>query len=222
MADQARTEPYGDPGNPYAAPAVDFSDPWRDGPVDALALRQAHRREESYVKGLAIANFLYTLFFGAAAAFEISILIGYLTGQVNAPWVVRPGWIGMILVLVTMPVAALGAAWGFLRRKRWAVWCELTLAMLWVLMVGLEPLIKSDPRPALEFLCLIAGHLMLAAPMLSAWHLRGSVVFDAEYSAAIAATRGLWFWPKIPGKIILLAFVFFVVALVLFGFSQHR
>ncbi len=222
MADQARTEPYGDPGNPYAAPAVDFNDPWTDGPADALALRRTHRREESFVKGLAIANFLYMLFFGASAVYELSILIGHLAGRMSAPWIVRPGWIAMLAVMVCMPIAALGAAWGFLGRKRWASWCELTLALLWVLMVALEPLIRSVPRPAQEFLGLTAAHLMLAAPMLSAWNLRGSVVFDADYSAAIAATRGLWFWPKIPGKIILLAIVFFVVALVLIGVSQHR
>ena len=222
MADRARTEPYGDPGNPYVAPAVDFSDPWSDGPADALALRRAHRREESFVKGLAIANVLYMLFFGTGAVYEFTILIGHLAGRVDAPWIVRPGWIVMLVVMVCIPIAALCAGWGFHRRKRWAFWCELTVAVLWAMMAALEPLIRSTPPPALEFLGVTAAHLMLSAPMLSAWYLRGSVVFDAEYSEAIAATRRVWFWPRIPGRIILLAIVFFVIALVLIGFSQHR
>ena len=222
MAEQTTAEASDDPGNPYAAPPVDFGDPWSDAPADALALRRAHRREESYVKGLAIANFLYTLFFGTGAVYEFSILIGHLAGRVDAPWIVRPGWIAMLIVMAYIPIAALCAGWGFLRRKRWAIWCELTVAVSWIVMVALDPLISSTPSPAVDYLGLTAAHLMLAAPMLSAWYLRGSVVFDAEYSAAIAATRGLWFWPKIPGKIILLAIIFFVVALVLIGFFQPR
>ena len=173
------------------------------------------------MKGLAITNFLYTLFFGAGAEYEFSIVIGHLAGRLDAPWIVRPGWIVMLVVMVCIPIAALGAAWGFQSRKRWAIWCELTVAVSWALMVALDPLISSTPSPAVAFIGLIAAHLMLAAPMLSAWYLRGSVVFDADYSAAVAATR-VWFWPKIPGKIILLAIVYFVVALVLFGFSQRQ
>jgi hypothetical protein len=85
MAEQTTPKPSEDPGHPYMAPTVDFSDPWSDGPADALALRRAHRREESFVKGLAIANFLYTLFFGTGAVYELSILIGHLAGRVDAP-----------------------------------------------------------------------------------------------------------------------------------------
>jgi hypothetical protein len=222
MSENITAQQREDPGNPYSAPAVDFSDPWSDGPADALALRRAHRREESFVKGLAIANFLYALLFGTGAAYEFSILIGHLAGRVDAPWIVRPGWIASLVLTAFLPIAALGAACGFLRRKRWALSCELAFAACWFGLWAIEPLIKSDPRPALEFIGLTAGHLMLAAPMLSAWYLRRSPVFGAEYSDSITATRQIWFWPRIPAKIVLAAIVFFVVALVLVGLSQRQ
>ena len=222
MADQARTEPYGDPGNPYSAPAVDFRDPWRNGPADALALCQAHRREESYVKGLAIINFAYAVLFGFSEFQEVSILIGYLAGRIDAPWIVLPARLASLFVSVCMPIAAFGAAYGFLRRKRRAIRWELALAALWFALWAIEPLFRSRPRPAEEFLGLAAANLMLAAPMLGVWSLRGSVVFDAVYSNAIAETRHIWFWPRVPAKVVLVAFVLFVTALVLIGLSQSQ
>ncbi len=209
--------------NPYAAPAVDFSDPWSDAPADALALRRAHRREESLVKGLAITNFVYALFFGAGAVYEFSALIGHLTGRLNAAWRLRPVWIAMLVVEVCIPAAALSAGWGFLKRKRWAFRCELAVVVSWAMMAALEPLLTSTPsRPALRFLGQAAAHLALAAPLLSAWYLRGSVVFGAEYSEAIAATRRIWIWPRIRAGIILPAIAFFVVAIVLIRLSQRK
>ncbi len=99
--------------NPYAAPSADFNDPWSDGPADALSLRRAHRREESVVKGLAITNFLYTLFFGAGAVYEFSALIGHLTGRLNEAWRLRPAWIAMLVVEFCIPIGALGRGVGF-------------------------------------------------------------------------------------------------------------
>jgi hypothetical protein len=113
MIDRPTDADIEDRRNPYSAPAVDFSDPWRDGPPDALALRRVHRREESLVKGLAISNFLYMLFFGTGAVYEFSILIGHLAGRVDAPWIVRPGWIVSLVLTAFLPIAALGAALRF-------------------------------------------------------------------------------------------------------------
>jgi hypothetical protein len=222
MSEHLTTQQSEDPGNPYAAPTVDMSDPWSHGPPEALALRRANRRDESYVNGLAITNFAYALFFGFAAFQEISILISHVAGQINAPSIVRPARFTTLVVTVCMPIAAFGAAWGFLRRKRWALRWELALAALWCALFALEPLIRSRPRPLLELLGLAAGNLMLAAPMLSAWYLRRSVVFDAEYSNAIAETRHIWFWPKVSAKLVLVTFVLFGVACVLIGVSQHH
>jgi biotin transporter BioY len=222
MADQPTIGNVEDPGSPYIAPKTDLADPWSVGPPEALALRRAHRREESLVKGLAIANLFYTLFFGVSAVIEASSLIGHLTGRMNAPWMVRPARIVMSVLMVSMAVAALGATWGFLRRKRSALGYELALAVCWFLFVAIDPFTLSTPRPALAYLGLIAAHLMLAAPMLSVWSLQRSVLFDAEYSEVIAETRHLWFWPKVSLKVILVSFAFFVVACVLIGLSQGR
>ncbi len=109
-----------------------------------------------------------------------------------------------------------GEGWGFLKRKRWAFWCELAVVVSWAAMATLEPLITATPPPALKCLG------MAAAPLLSAWFLRGSVVFDTEYSEAIAATRRIWFWPRIRAKIMLLAIVFFVVVTILIGVSRRQ
>jgi hypothetical protein len=222
MSEKITAQQSDDPGNPYAAPTVDMGDPWTHGPPEALELRRAHRREESHVKGLAIINFAYAVLFGIAAFQEVSILIGYLAGQVNTPWIVRPARITSLVVSVCMPIAAFGAAYGFLRRKRWALRWELVFAALWFALWHLEPLFRSRPRPLLEFLGLAAGNLMLAAPMLEVWFLRRSVVFDAEYSNAIAETRHIWFWPRVSAKVVLVAFVLFVVACVLIGMSQRH
>ncbi len=118
MSEKITEQQSDDPGNPYAAPTVDMGDPWTHGPPEALELRRAHRREESYVKGLAIINFAYAVLFGIAAVQEVSILIGYLAGQANAAWIVRPARIASLVVSVCMPIAAFGAGCGFLRRKR--------------------------------------------------------------------------------------------------------
>ncbi len=224
MAEHTAAEPSEGHGNPYRASAVDFNVPWSDGPADALALRRAHRREESLMKGLAIVNFLYALYFGTGVAYEFSSVIGHLTGRLEAPWIVQPGWIVMLVLLACKSIAGLGATFGFLWRKRSALWCELTLALSWAMMVALDPLI-GGPRSALDFVGFTAAHLTLAAPMLSAWYLRNSVVFDARYSEAIATTRRIWVWPRIPAKVILIvfvfAFVFFVVVVITVALSPR-
>jgi hypothetical protein len=216
MADQPNSITGEDSANPYAAPTAELADPWNRGDPEALALRRAHRKEESYVKGLAITNFLYFLFFGAGSIPEISILINHLTGRVRAPWIVQPARFAMFFFAACMPIAALGAAWGFLGRARWARWFELALAACWFLMWALEPVVRSNhPRPGLELLALALANLALAAPTLTAWHLRGSAVFDRQYSDAIAATRHIRVWPKLPLKLALIALALFVVAYVL-------
>jgi hypothetical protein len=220
MAEHTAAGPSKGHGNPYSTVAVDSNVPWSDGPADALALRRAHRREESVMKGLAIVNLLYALYFGTGLAYEFSSVIGHLTGRLEAPWIVQPGWIVMLVLLACKSIAGLGATFGFLWRKRSALWCELTLALSWATMVALDPLI-GGPRSALDFVGFTAAHLTLAAPMLSAWYLRKSVVFDARYSDAIAATRRIWFWPRIPAKVILIAFLFFIVIVIAIALSPR-
>ena len=220
MAKHTAAEPSEGHGNPYSTAAVDFNVPRSDGPADALALCRAHRREESLMKGLAIANFLYTLLFGTGVVYEFSSVIGRLASRLEAPWIVHPSWIVMLVLLVCNSIAGLGAALGFLWRKRWALWCELTLALSWGMMLALDPLFSTPhDRHAMDFVASTTAHLMLAAPMLSAWSLRSSVVFDARYCEAIAATRRIWFWPRLPAKVILIAFLFFIVVVIAIALS---
>ena len=222
MTEHTAAEPNEGHGSPYSTAAVDFNVPRSDGPADALALRRAHRREESLMKGLAITNFLYTLFFGIGVVYEFSSAIGHLAGRSEAPRIVHPSWIVMLVLLVCNSIAGLGATLGFLWRKRWALWCELTLALSWGMMVALDPLFSTNRhRHAMDFFASTSAHLMLAAPMLSAWSLRGSVVFNAKYGDAIAATRRIWFWPRIPIKVILIAFLFFIVVVIAIALSPQ-
>jgi hypothetical protein len=222
MADQLNTELGEDPGNPYAAPLADLGDPWSIGAPEALALRWAHRRDESYVKLLAIANVLYVLLFGPWAGRLIWILMSHTAGWVNAPWVVNRGWLVQIFVLSCMPIAALGAAWGFFTRKRWALWFEQALAACWGSFWALQPLVATELIPALELIGTTALFVALALPMLNAWDLRSSAVFDREYSDAIAATRHIGVLPKLSLDLTLIAIVLLVVGIVLMVLSSRR
>jgi hypothetical protein len=222
MAEQPNSFTGEESANPYAAPTSELADPWHRDDSEELALRRAIRKDESYVKGLVITNFLYVLFFGAGAVSDISILILHLAGQASAPWILRPDRFAMLFFLACMPISAFGAALGFLRRKRWALRFELALAVWWFLMWTTEPIVRrNNPRPALEFIGLAFAHLTLAAPMLTAWRLRGSIVWEPECSDAIAATTDIWVWPKIPLMPTLIAVAFFVAAMLFIGLSAR-
>jgi hypothetical protein len=207
--------------NPYAPPTHELADPWNIGDPGTVALRRAHRRDEAHVKALSIANFVYGLLFAWGAYTEIKILIDHLTGQASAPWILLPARLAMIVFETSMPIAALAAAFGFFRRRRWALWFELTFVACWFMMQALEPLIRSAPRPALEFIGLMAANIALAAPMLSAWKLRGSGVFDPQYSDAILATPHIRIRPKLSLRLTLTMIVLFLVGAVLVILSQR-
>ncbi len=222
MAERPNSRSGEDPANPYSAPTAVTRDLGARGEPDAKALREAHRKGESYVKGLAIINTIYFLLFGAGAIEELSILIAHLTGVKNAPWIVQPGRFLMFVFTACMPLAAFGAACGFLARKRWALWFELALGVFWFCMQAIEPLIRTTQRPAPEFIGLALANLALAAPMLTAWHLRRSFVFDVKYSDVIAATRDVSVWPKVPLKLVLAAVTLFLAGGVLVVLSSRR
>ncbi len=71
--------------SPYVPPTADRGDPWSIGPPEALALRQAHRREEAYAKALAIANVVYFVLFTPWTCYLVCILIAHMIGSVSAP-----------------------------------------------------------------------------------------------------------------------------------------
>ena len=222
MADQPNSFTGEEPANPYTAPTAVSADPWHRGEPEALALRRANRKDESYVKGLTIANVLYFLLIGAGAVQEVTILIAHLAGQVSAPWILRPARFAMFFFTACIPIAAFGAAFGFVRRTRWALPLELAVFVCWFLMFALEPIVRlNNPRPVLQTIGLGLANLALVAPMLTAWRLRGSIVFRPEYSDAIAATPHIRVWPKIPLKLALSAVALFLVGSVLIVIAQQ-
>jgi hypothetical protein len=218
MADPAISASQKDDPNPFAPPRADFSD--RSGSFDREAeeLRRAHVRDESYVKALTIINFIYFLLYGASAAYYEWILISHLNGRVSAPWIVRPGFVLLQSILCSMPVLALGAAVGFLRRKRWALVLELLFTVCLFLNWMLAPLVATKAPSVLEFIATGAFVLAIAAPMLNVWDLRRSIVFAPEYDLAVAATPRVEVRPKLSGELklitIVLHFVWVGLALV--------
>jgi hypothetical protein len=219
MADQPITAPREDEPNPFAPPRSDLNDRWGMSDPEAEALRRAHVQEESYVKALAIVNFAYFLLFGAMAANYAWILISHLRGRTNAPWIIRPGFVALQVIIYGMPILALGAACGFFMRKRWTLRFEFLLALCLFLDWALEPLIRSNPLPMLEFFAQTVMLLAVASPMLSVLDLKGSLIFDAEYTHAIESTPHIKVRPKLPLELKLIMGGFVVVFLVLLGFS---
>ncbi len=222
MAERPNSRASEDPANPYSAPTAESGDPADRGEPEATAVREAHRKEESYVKGLAIINTIYFLLFGAGAIEELKILMGHLTGVKSAPWIVQPGRFAMFVFTACAPIAAFCAACGFLTRKRWALGFELAFAACWFCVLGIEPLIRTTQRPALEFIGLALANLALAAPMMSAWHLRRSFVFDIKYADVIAATRHAAVWPKLSLRLVLIAVALCVTGGVLVVLASRR
>ena len=219
MADQPDAATSKDSVNPYAAPTAKVGDPWSKGDPAALELRRAHRRDDAYMKALVITNLIYALIFGAGAVAETSNLISHLAGGPNHPGLLPAGRFTGYVVSCFMPVAALGAAWGFFRRKRWALRFELALLACWFVLWAIEPLTRTSLGRGLQFIALTAIHLALAAPMLDAWRVRRSVVFEPEYAEAIAATRHLRVWPRLSLRATLITVALFVLATVLVGLA---
>jgi hypothetical protein len=215
MADRAISASRTDDANPFAPPQTDFSD--RSGSFDHEAedLRRAHFEEESYVKALAITNLVYFLLFGAMAAYLEWFFISQLKGLAGAPFVVPPGYVAKQFIVCSMPFFALGAALGFLRRKRWALALELLITVCLFLIWLLEPLTRSKPGSVTEFIGTGALVLAIAAPMLNVWDLRRSIVFALEYDLAVAATPNIEVRPKLSDGLTPITIVLFVVACVL-------
>ncbi len=210
MGEVSKTGLDEDFGSPYAPPTSDRSDPWSIGPPEALALRRAHRREEAYAKALAIANVVYFFLFAPWTGYLVWILISHMAGRISAPWVVQPGWLVLILISIFISIAAFAAALGFFRRKRWALRFEFALAACWGSYWALQPMVTTTTPPLLVFIGVGAIYLAISLPMLKIFDLWESVIFDPEYSDAIAATRRITILPKLPLGLTLIALALFV------------
>ena len=212
MADQPITTQPEDETNPYAPPS-DLDDRLEPGDLEAPACR-AHLKEESYAKGLIITNLFYVFVFGAFLTSRGRILISHWNGTERAPWILQPASVALQLITVALWICALSAAYGFFRRKRWALRFEWVLAFCLISGTALDPLLRTEPPPLSAGLGQAAMLLMFAAPLLDFWHLRSSVIFDPAYTHAIAATSQMSVWPKLSRTVTLLELGLLVVLVV--------
>jgi hypothetical protein len=220
MADQPDFAMREDDHKPSTPSQSDLGERAGAGVLSADALRHAHLDEESYVKALAIANLAYFLFFGVIATYYARVLFYHLRGRINAPWVVQPYFLPIQIIIYALPIFALSAAWGFFRRKRWALRLEFLVAVCLFLSWATDPLARRYPLTILGRIGQTVMVLAIAAPMFNVPELRGSVIFGAEYDRAVRATPSIRAWPKLTLKLTLIAVVFFVVFLILFGLSM--
>ena len=108
------------------------------------SVRRAHLAEESYAKAMEIVNYFYGLLFAVPALVLIGLAVLHAAGTISAPWIGRPSWLAMIVVLSATAVLAIIAGYGYRRLKRWALGTEALVALfalvwyfLWFLIPAL-------------------------------------------------------------------------------------
>lgn len=146
-------------------------------------------------------------------------LVSHLLGRVNAAWTLNSGYVVFRLILFASTIIALAAAYGFLKRKRWALRLEFLVVLCFLLVWAIEPLIRVKPYSILEFLAHTVFLLLIASPMLNVPELRGSVVFDPEYTHTVEMTSYIRVGPDLSLDLKLIAIAVFVVFAILLGFD---
>ena len=62
--------------------------------------------------------------------------------------------------------------------------------------------------------------VVLAVPILNAWPVRRSVVFEPEFAQVQKATPHIWAWPKLTRTVTVIEVVVIVAAVVLINLSE--
>src|SRR5262249_55495824 len=137
----------------------------------AETMRRAHLAEESYVKALEIVNYFYGILFAAPTLALIGLAALHAAGTVSAPWISRPSWLAMIVVLSAIAILASLAGYGFHRLRRWALGTEALVGLFALIWYFLWFLIPAQPN-LYQILMGTSFLLALAAPMLDLWDLR--------------------------------------------------
>ncbi len=218
MADQAQTEPYEDLENPYLAPTRELGQPWGTGDLEMEAIRRANLADEGYLRFLVRANFKIAAIICAFGGYYLSFPVRHALGQIDAPWIAKPNWMGFYALLVLMPVLSILSGYGLHRRKPWAFSVE-TLLVLTLLIFWVFPLLnREDPTPIMHFVVGAIFGLCVTTPFLNVWDLKDSPVFRSEYRQVIEATSYIRVKAKLPLSLKLMMGAF---ALVFLGLSAY-
>jgi hypothetical protein len=190
-----------EPTNPYATPKTDGEMPWGLGDPRAEEARRAHIEEESYLKAVGIANYLYVFWFGASACYYLGMMVLHVIGRLSAPWILRPDWLVVEANLAILTGAALVAGLGLRRMKPMALRAEALVVLSMIISWLLSFFMSSRPMSGLAFvavLCLQAG---IAMPMLNVWDSRYSTVLGSDYAQVIKVTPHIRPRAKLPLEI---------------------
>lgn len=189
------------------------------GPSDPETIRRTHLRDESYLKAVGRANYLYALFFGAGVVYFMRLTFLQLSGRINAPWSIRPAWIAYEANGGVLALTALVAGYGFRRLRRWAMAAEGLFVVSFLVGLPLSILAQSRPPAAGEF---VGEVLLMAAflvPMINLWDVRRSGVFAPQYRRVVAATPGVRVVARLSWELKLVMLVLFVVATTVLALS---
>ena len=184
------------------------------GEPTAETVRRAHLAEEAYAKALEIVNYFYGLLFAVPALVLIGLAVLHAAGTISAPWISRPGWLAMIVVLSAMAILATMAGYGFRRLRRWALGTEALVALCGLIWYFLWFLIPAQPN-VYQILMGTSFLLALASPMLDLWDIRRSVIFEGDYQRIIAATPSIRATPRLPREHARIAGLFLALFIIL-------
>jgi hypothetical protein len=218
MVDQPPAEQHEDPVNPYAAPSRELGEPWGTGDPELEAIRRANLADEAYLNILVRANFVFAAMSCAFGGYYLSFPLRHAFGQIDAPWVAKPNWVALFVLLSITPILCILGGYGLHRRKPWAIFVE-TLLVLSLLMIWVFPLLNRDePTPLLHFVAGAVFGLCITTPFLNVWDLKDSAVFRLDYLNVVEATSYIKVKAKLPLSLRLMMGVF---ALIFLGLGSY-
>ncbi|MHB1558238.1 MAG: hypothetical protein ACYC61_12320 [Isosphaeraceae bacterium] len=195
------------------------------GGLDPESIRQAHRGDEAYVKGVGRLNVVFALFFLFLISLQAYYLVLHLRGQALAPWSVSPGWLAYDTVGAIVAVLALVAAYGMWRLRSWALRVEVLFVAGSLLHLLLAIVVPSRKIPVSEMVGMAMFLAGMLVPLVNLLDLGGSPIFTPEYREAVAATgksvrvRARFPWAiKIPT----LALILIALALLIYSVEDWR
>jgi hypothetical protein len=103
---------------------------------EAKAIRRVHAQAESYIKAAAFISSIFSVwpiltFLGFGAWFMLAA-----TGKIDAPWLMKPFYIGMLASSPVLAVLGLFAGYGLRRFRPWALIMEAVFSPLAMIYFG--------------------------------------------------------------------------------------
>ncbi len=189
MTSTSMPHQFGEPAEPSAPPAGDHSS--ESVLADPVAIRQAHLREEAYLKALGKVHLLYAVLFGVLTWYLARFTVLHLMGRINAPWSVRPDWFGLQVTMTITALIALAAAIGYLRLRRWALRLEVVFLLGVAIYVALSVMCQSRIPDLGELAGMALLHAAVLVPLINLWDVRNSEVLDPSYRDVIRSSPGV-------------------------------